>query len=93
MSTHTHWLVIDGEPPEVINVVDNASDRIRLRYLPERTCHIVKTWSDSDFVEDWNYKCSQCGCFIPVYERDPESGDVIRAASYCPSCGRKVVDE
>lgn len=61
--------------------------------LGRGTCHIVKTWSDSDFVDGWRYSCSVCECFIPVDERDPETGDVISAANYCPNCGRKVVDE
>ncbi len=55
------------------------------------TCHIVKTWSDSDYVDGWRYRCSECMCFIPVIERDPETGDVISAANFCPNCGRKVV--
>lgn len=59
----------------------------------ERTCRIVKKWSDSDYVDGWRYRCSECMCFIPVNERDPETGDVISAANYCPNCGAKVVDE
>lgn len=58
----------------------------------ERTCHIVKTLSDSDYVDDWRYRCSECGGFIPVNERDPETGDVISAANYCPNCGARVVE-
>lgn len=58
----------------------------------ERTCRIVKTWSDSDFVDGWRYRCSECMAFIPVNERDPETGDVISAANYCPHCGAKVVE-
>ncbi len=58
------------------------------------TCHIVKTWSDSDYDEDWRYRCSECDCLIPVDERDPKTGEVISAANYCPNCGRKIeVDE
>lgn len=59
--------------------------------LGRGTCHIVKTWSDSDYNEDWRYRCSECGGFIGVYERDPETGDVISADNYCPNCGAKVV--
>lgn len=59
----------------------------------ERTCRIVKTWSDSDFVDGWRYRCSECMAFIPVNERDPETGDVISAANFCPNCGAKVVAE
>ena len=61
--------------------------------LGRGTCSIVKTWSDSDFVDGWRYRCSECMCFIPFIERDPETGDVISAANYCPNCGRKVVGE
>ena len=59
-------------------------------YTLERTCCIVKTPSDSDFSDDWRYSCSECGCNIPVNERDPETGDVINAANYCPNCGARV---
>lgn len=59
--------------------------------LGRGTCHIVKTWSDSDFVDGWRYRCSECMCFIPVNERDPETGDAISAANYCPNCGRRCV--
>ena len=58
----------------------------------ERSCHIIKTWSDSDYVDGWRYRCSECSCFIPVNELDQETGDVISAANYCPNCGAKVVD-
>lgn len=59
--------------------------------LGSGTCRIVKTPSDSDFSNDWRYRCSECGCNIPVNERDPETGDVINAANYCPNCGAKVI--
>ena len=58
--------------------------------LVRGTCCIVKTPSDSDFSDDWRYRCSECGCNIPVNERDPETGNVINAANYCPNCGRAV---
>lgn len=58
----------------------------------DATCHIVKTWSDSDYVDGWRYRCSECMCFISVNECDPETGDVISAANYCPNCGWEVVD-
>ena len=59
----------------------------------ERTCRIVKTWKDSDYVDDWNYNCSECGGFIDVYERDLETGNVISAANYCSNCGARVIWE
>ena len=59
--------------------------------LVSGTCGIVKTWSDSDYVDDWRYRCSECGCNIPVNERDPKTGDVINAANFCPNCGAKII--
>ena len=72
---------------------NDGAERSNDGVAERETCHIVKTWSDSDYDEDWRYRCSECGCFIGVYERDPETGDAISADNYCPNCGRKVVDE
>lgn len=59
----------------------------------ERTCRILPKPSDSDFVNDWHYLCSECGCEIPVYERNPDDYRVIiEHANYCPNCGAKVVE-
>lgn len=73
--------------------INKTGDFVTHDSRAERTCRIVKTWSDSDYVDGWRYRCSECGCFIPVNERDPETGDVISAANYCPNCGAKVVGE
>lgn len=82
----------EGSYIEIVGSDDGAKwNDVPIRYVAERTCHIVKTWSDSDFVDGWRYRCSECMCFIPVIERDPETGDVISAANYCPNCGRRVV--
>lgn len=101
----TFWYDREGYPCSAIEGADDIPDgEISMQAcvtteqaidvtLGRGTCHIVKTWSDSDYDEDWRYRCSECGCFIGVYERDPETGDVISADNYCPSCGRKVVDE
>lgn len=63
-------------------------------YYPLQLCRIVTAWKDSDFVDDVNYKCSECGGYIPVYERNPDDYfEIISAANYCPNCGAKVVDE
>jgi len=74
-------------------IANSIEAEIAERYmkLPSGTCRIVKTPSDSDFSDGWRYRCSECGCNIPVNERDPETGDVINAANYCPNCGAKVV--
>lgn len=82
----------------VINLAKELDEHIIKRICEvwntraERTCRIVKTWSDSDYIDDWNYRCSECRGFIPINERDQETGDVISAANYCPNCGAKVVD-
>ena len=73
--------------------INKTGDFVTHDSRAERTCRIVKTWSDSDYVDGWRYRCSECGCFIPVNERDLETGDVISAANYCPNCGAKVVGE
>lgn len=92
----TGWLAASDELCGLLDL------RGRYLFTPEQaieatlgrgTCHIVKKWSDSDFVDGWRYRCSECMCFIPVNERDPETGDVISAANYCPNCGARVVSE
>ena len=57
------------------------------------TCHIVKTWTDSDYAEHWRYSCSECGYPIEVGERDIATGDPVSHANFCWNCGRKVADE
>lgn len=87
-----HWCAasIGGPLSLHVNILSATPEQAIAATLGRGTCHIVKKWSDSDYVEDWNYLCSECGCFIGVYERDPETGDVISADNYCPNCGRKV---
>lgn len=80
----------------LVPVIDERIAEVKrelVAMIGERTCHIIKQWRDSDYVKDWRYLCSECGGFIPVDERDPETGDVISAANYCPDCGAKVVEE
>lgn len=62
-------------------------------YVRERTCRIVKTWSDSDYVNGWRYRCSECSCPVTVNEIEPETGDVISASNYCSNCGARVISE
>lgn len=73
--------------------INKTGDFVTHDSRAERTCRIVKTPSDSDFMDDWRYRCSECGCNIPVNERDPKTGDVINAANYCPNCGARVVSK
>lgn len=55
------------------------------------TCHIVKTWTDSDYADHWRYSCSECGYQIEVGERDVATGNPISHANFCWNCGRKVI--
>lgn len=60
----------------------------------ERTCHIIVKPSDSDYLNDWHYLCSECGCPIGVDEIDKDEDEnpiPIRHASFCGNCGAKVV--
>ena len=60
--------------------------------LGQRTCHIVKTWTDSDYADHWRYSCSECGYQIEVGERDVATGNPISHANFCWNCGRKVIE-
>lgn len=82
---HTPW-------PSYVAVTRERGYPESRRYYQRETCSIVKTWSDSDYDEDWRYRCSECGAFIGVYERDPETGRPVDHDNYCPNCGREVVD-
>lgn len=61
-------------------------------YVKQRTCRIITTRADSDYVDDWRYRCSECRCNIPVDERIRATGEIISAANFCPNCGAKVVE-
>ena len=61
--------------------------------LGQGTCHIVKTWTESDYADHWRYSCSECGYPIEVGERDVATGDPVSHANFCWNCGREVVDK
>ena len=54
------------------------------------TCHIVKTWTDSDYADHWRYSCSECGYQIEVGERDVATGNPTSHANFCWNCGRRI---
>ena len=57
------------------------------------SAYIVPKPSDSDFVNDWKFKCSNCGCFVDVDEielNEDEPPTIIRHANYCANCGKKL---
>ncbi len=74
--------------PEYLMV--KTLDTPSIKYVPELTCQIVKTWADSDYNEGWRYTCSECGYPVEVGECDPETGDVISAANFCWHCGARI---
>ena len=56
----------------------------QLAYVPERTCHNVhEPPKDTTFWPAPHFKCSECGATHVSMEY----------VFFCPSCGRKVVDE
>lgn len=86
------WHIITPEQAIAATLGHSLNNPSMSETLSEQgTCHIIKRLSDSDFIDDWKYLCSECGCFIPVNERDEDTGDVISAANYCPNCGRRCV--
>lgn len=56
-----------------------------------RTCRVEMRRSDSDYTDEPRYVCSECGGFIPVNERDPETKAPVDTSRFCPNCGRFVV--
>ena len=96
--THDDWpMTIEADGLDLKSITipvqyENGESEV-LRFVPERTCHIVKTWTDSDYAEHWRYSCSECGYPIEVGERDIATGDPVSHANFCWNCGRRVVDE
>lgn len=39
------------------------------------------------------FVCSECGAYLDIADMDEEDMDVFYEPSFCPSCGKKVVDE
>lgn len=65
--------------PEVLKVKN--MDGVVCRYIPERTCHIVKAarkYVLSDGTELFEDGCSECNGYLG-------DGD-----NFCPNCGAKV---
>ena len=69
-----------------------------LRYLTGKwntrvvqTCKVEVRQSDSDYTDEPHYVCSECGGFIPVNKRDPETKSPVDTSKFCPNCGRVVV--
>lgn len=56
-----------------------------------QTCRVEMRQSDSDYTDEPHYVCSECGGFIPVNERDPETKAPLNTSKFCPNCGRAVV--
>lgn len=55
-----------------------------------KCCTVKIRQSDSDYTDEPHYHCSECGGFIPVDEIDPETKMPLKAAKFCPNCGRTV---
>ena len=59
-------------------------------YVPERTCHNVHEYRDSNGVIHRDariFKCSECGFKVNDFYGDDEQS----FPRYCPNCGRKVI--
>lgn len=83
--TNTHLIIRDDGWQAIADEL-NADRHVE-------TCHIVTTWCDSDYLNDVNYRCSECGGLIVVDERNPDDYfEIISHANYCCNCGAKVVD-
>lgn len=66
----------DGQSfPSVLNVKRGAELR---RYVPERTCRVVRLGKPSSTGVPSEWHCSECG------------GRLTRFGSYCQSCGARI---
>ena len=69
-------------PPENILYI-NTAPKIRMRYVPERTCQNITRHPH------YGFECSECGW--DAYEPNDYGNDVrFDEFSYCPKCGCKV---
>lgn len=64
--------------PPVINVKRGPELR---RYVPERTCRVVRGGEPSSTGVPRELRCSECG------------GRLSRFGSFCPRCGARVVSD
>ena len=62
--------------PSVLNVKRDPELR---RYVPERTCRVVRDGEPSSTGVPRELRCSECG------------GRLSRFGSFCPTCGARVV--
>ncbi len=67
-----------GELPKAVDVT--TVDGETLRYVPERTCLVVRGGEPSPTGVPRELRCSECG------------GRLSRFGSYCQSCGARVVE-
>ena len=80
MSWQPYFHIAAKRPwPEVVRMVRPNTKEMR-RYVPERTCKVVKETVDVDGERMTDYTCGCCN----------QSGWNHK---YCPNCGAKVVDE
>lgn len=69
-------------PPENILYI-NTAPKIRMKYVPERTCQNITRHPH------YGFECSECGW--DAYEPNDYGNDVrFDEFSYCPKCGCKV---
>ena len=69
--------------PEVVKVKN--MDGVVCRYVPERTCHLVRHGSLANLPSFICWSCSECGFGWHHSEND-------KHFSYCPNCGARVVE-
>ena len=72
--------------PEAMVAVRMATKE-RVRYVPERTCHMsfIDEYETASGEEEYLCECSECGS----QEWEPARDLPL----YCRNCGRKAVDE
>lgn len=70
-----------ASPPDQITL-ENDADGAEMRYVPERTCEVVRSYYDDLLDEDYtDLSCGHCA-------RQAE-----REFGYCPKCGARIVRE
>ena len=98
----TEWHDSDGYPCTALEHADDVPDgmlSVQANFTPEQaieatlgrgTCHPVANdnLNESEGTGDAWANCSECGYLLCVLT-DPSSP----MPNYCPSCGRKVVDD
>ena len=58
------------------------------------SAQIIPVPSDSDFTDDWKWKCDYCNAIVQIDEveqsEDGEVPKIIRHANYCQNCGKQL---